>query len=120
MIAVVLAGLSALVLVVAAAAAWTSRTALDTTRFVAQVGPVIDQEPVRAAVASEVSRQLVALVGTPLAKPLVSIPSSVCATNKALAQSNLDYNPVRSRDFAKDLFPYPNLRGCQRRTPRET
>ena len=71
MIAVVLAGLSALVLVVAAAAAWTSRTALDTPRFVAQVGPVIDQEPVRAAVASEVSRQLVALVGTPLAAPLV-------------------------------------------------
>ena len=71
MIAVVLAGLSALVLVVAAAAAWTSRTALDTTRFVAQVGPVIDQEPVRAAVASEVSRQLVALVGTPLAAPVV-------------------------------------------------
>ena len=71
MIAVVLAGLSALVLVVAAAAAWTSMTALDTTRFVAQVGPVIDQEPVRAAVASEVSRQLVALVGTPLAAPLV-------------------------------------------------
>lgn len=70
-ISVVLAGLSALVLVLAAAAAWTSRTALDTTRFVTQVGPVIDQEPVRTAVASEISRQVVALVGTPLAAPLV-------------------------------------------------
>ena len=67
----VLACLTALLLVLAAASSWTSQTALNTDRFVADVGPVIDQQPVRDAIADEVSTQVVALFHVPAAKTLI-------------------------------------------------
>lgn len=66
-----LALLTALALVLAAASSWTTRTALDTRSFVAQVGPVIDQQPVRDAIASDVGAQITALLHLPAAKGLV-------------------------------------------------
>ncbi len=65
-----LACLAALALVLAAAATWTTRTALDTGQFVALTGPVIDQQPVRDALATDVADQLVRLVAVPALKPL--------------------------------------------------
>jgi hypothetical protein len=58
-IAAVLAGLTALLLVLSVVATWTSRTALDTDKFVARVGPVIEDPTVRAAVATELGDELV-------------------------------------------------------------
>lgn len=54
-----LAFLTALLLVLTVVAGWTSRTALDTDKFVARVGPVIDQPEVRAAVSTELTNELV-------------------------------------------------------------
>ena len=68
-----LACLSALFLVLAAVAWWTSATALDTQRFVAVVGPVIDQPAVRAALTTSIAGDVTTIVGQPaLASPLRS------------------------------------------------
>ncbi len=72
LLAAALAGASALALVLAGVAWWTSNTALDTDRFVAVVGPVIDQPPVRAAITTTVSSQLTALVGVPALEPVIA------------------------------------------------
>ncbi len=58
-IAAVLAFLTGLLLVLGVVATWTSRTALDTDKFVARVGPVIEDPTVRAAVATELGNELV-------------------------------------------------------------
>jgi hypothetical protein len=63
--------LTALVLVLAAVAGWTSQTALDTDRFVALAGPIIDQQPVRDAIATKVGSQLAGLVTVPAAGPIL-------------------------------------------------
>jgi hypothetical protein len=59
-IAAILAFATALLLVLSVVCTWTSRTALDTQKFVARVGPVIDQPTVRTALATELSNQIVA------------------------------------------------------------
>ena len=72
--------LSALALVLAGVAWWTSATALDTPRFVAVVGPVIDQPAVQAAVTTSVTDDLTTLVGQPALAPAVrSTVSSIVA-----------------------------------------
>ncbi len=58
-IAAILAGLTAVLLVLSVVATWTSRTALDTDKFVARVGPVVEDPTVRAALATEIGDQLV-------------------------------------------------------------
>ncbi len=58
-VAAVLAFLTALLLVLGVVATWTSRTALDTDKFVARVGPVVEDPTVRAAVATELGDELV-------------------------------------------------------------
>jgi hypothetical protein len=58
-IAAVLAGLTAVLLVLSVVATWTSRTALDTDKFVDRVGPVVQDPTVRAAVATELGDELV-------------------------------------------------------------
>ena len=63
--AAVLAFLTALLLVFGVVAGWTSRTALDTQKFVARVGPVIDDPEVRAAMATEISNQLIDVLNLP-------------------------------------------------------
>jgi len=66
-----LAFFSALMLVLASVAWWTTATALDTPRFVAIAGPVIDQAPVQAAVSTALADQLTSLVGLPQLRPAV-------------------------------------------------
>jgi hypothetical protein len=60
--AAVLAFLSALLLVLGVVTGWSSRTALDTDRFVSRVGPIIDQPAVKTAVSTEISDQLIAVL----------------------------------------------------------
>ncbi len=71
LLAAALALLAAFVLVLAGVAWWTSATALDTQRFVAVVGPVIDQPPVRTALATTMGDQLTSLIAVPALAPLV-------------------------------------------------
>jgi hypothetical protein len=54
-----LAFATAFLVVLSVVSTWTSRTALDTDKFVARVGPVIDQPEVRAAISTEIGDQLV-------------------------------------------------------------
>ena len=58
-LAAILAGLTAVLLVLSVVATWTSRTALDTDKFVARVGPVVQDPTVRAALATELGDELV-------------------------------------------------------------
>ena len=62
-LAAVLAGLTAVLLVLSVVATWTSRTALDTDKFVARVGPVVQDPTVRAALATEIGDELVERAG---------------------------------------------------------
>lgn len=57
-LATVLVVLSALMLVSGAIGTWTRNTALDNEKFVARVGPIIDQPEVQAAVANRLSTQI--------------------------------------------------------------
>ena len=57
-VAAVLAFLTGLLMITAVVSVWTTRTALNTDKFVARVGPVIEQPAVQDAVATEVSTQL--------------------------------------------------------------
>lgn len=57
-IAAVLAFLTGLLMITAVVSVWTTRTALNTDKFVARVGPVIEQPAVQDAIATEVSTQL--------------------------------------------------------------
>ena len=57
--AAILAGLTALLLVLSVISTWTSRTALDTDKFVDRVGPVVEDPTVRAALATELGNELV-------------------------------------------------------------
>ena len=56
--AAVLAFLSAFLLVLGVITGWSSRTALDTDKFVSRVGPIIDQPAVRTAISTEITDQL--------------------------------------------------------------
>ena len=60
--AAVLAGLTAILLVVSVVASWTSGTALNTENFVNRISPVIDEPAVRTAVATELGNELVAVL----------------------------------------------------------
>ena len=64
-IAAFLAGLTAVLLVVGVVAQWTSQTALDTDKFVARVGPVVEDPTVRAGLATELGNQLVSVLDLP-------------------------------------------------------
>ena len=57
-VAAVLAFLTGLLMITAVVSVWTTRTALNTDKFVARVGPVIEQPAVQDAIATEVSTQL--------------------------------------------------------------
>ena len=59
---VVLAALTAILLVVSVVASWTSGTALNTQNFVNRISPVIDEPAVRTAVATELGNELVAVL----------------------------------------------------------
>lgn len=61
-VAAVLAFVTALLLVLGIVATWTSNTALDTDKFVARVGPVINQPEVRAAITTEIGNELVSVL----------------------------------------------------------
>lgn len=64
-IAAFLAGLTAVLLVVGVVANWTSQTALNTDKFVARVGPVVEDPTVRAGLATELGNQLVSVLDLP-------------------------------------------------------
>ena len=74
-VAGVLAFVTGLLVVVAVAAGWISGTALDTPTFVARVGPAIDDPSVRAAVATELSDQLVGALDRQ--RTAANLPSAV-------------------------------------------
>lgn len=57
-IAAVLAFLTGLMMITTLVSVWTTRTALNTDKFVARVSPIIDQPQVQDAVATEISTQL--------------------------------------------------------------
>ncbi len=57
-VAGVFAFLTALLLVSAVVGSWTTNTALDTDKFVARVGPIIDEPDVRQAVSSQLTTQI--------------------------------------------------------------
>ena len=57
--AAVLAFLAAALLVLSVVGRWTTQTAVNTDKFVARVGPIIDQPAVRDAITTEVTNQLV-------------------------------------------------------------
>ena len=71
LLAAALACLSALLLVISAAGWWTSATAMDTQRFVAVAGPVIDQPEVQAALTAAVADELTSLGGPSALAPVV-------------------------------------------------
>lgn len=61
-VAGLLAFISSLLLVVTVTAAWTNTTALNTSKFVARVAPVIDDPAVQNGVATELSDQLISVL----------------------------------------------------------
>ncbi len=62
--AAVLAFVTALLMVLTVVAGWTSRTALNTDKFVDRVGPIIDQPEVRTAIAVELTAELTKAIDT--------------------------------------------------------
>ena len=58
-LAAVLAFLTAFLLVLSVVSTWTSRTALDTNKFAARVGPVIEDPTVKAAISTQIGDELV-------------------------------------------------------------
>jgi len=71
LLAAALAAACAALMVAACVGWWVSRTALDTPRFVAVAGPVIDQPPVQTSLSTAIAGELTSLVGLPQLTGLV-------------------------------------------------
>jgi hypothetical protein len=57
-IAAILAFLTGLLMILAVVSVWTTQTAFNTEKFVARVGPIIEEPEVQSAVATQISTQL--------------------------------------------------------------